>query len=201
MPSQAENRAKYLVQKLNHLDEGGDQTVTMTTVDLTIKGVTSKDIAFASKNETGLGLATATVTAAAARSGFTIAANTVTSCGYDGATGASACTLPAATAGSYIVYRTTAIQAGTNAITITCAGTDEMAPNCVLKMGARVGECDVSAASDIALIWTPAATNCAGGAAGTQIIFYCKEAGFWLTTVDPNPLGTGVGGTLAFASS
>jgi hypothetical protein len=41
MPSQAEERARFLAKKMNHLKDAGAQTVTMNTADVTVNSLTS----------------------------------------------------------------------------------------------------------------------------------------------------------------
>ena len=66
--------------------------------------------------------------------------------------------------------------------------------------GETAGDASAAIASaDKALAITPAATNCGWGQVGSQVSFYCRTAGRWLVRVKGRNLGTGTGGTIAFA--
>tara|TARA_R110002167_G_scaffold297045_1_gene501398 strand:- start:54 stop:737 length:684 start_codon:yes stop_codon:yes gene_type:complete len=113
----------------------------------------------------------------------------------------SAVTLPAATVGNFVMWRQTAQADEANAITFTCAGTDNFEANQVVHAGGEIVG-DVSAAdasADKALAITPAATNCGWGHTGSTCTFYCRTKGRWLVKLVGRNLGTGVAGAVAFA--
>jgi len=108
-------------------------------------------------------------------------------------------TLPAATVGSYVIYRQSAEADEANAIDFNCAGTDTFEANQVVEIGNIAAQSDVSAGSDVKLIITPATTNNAWGLAGSQVHFFCRQAGKWLVKVSCPKEGTGANCALAFA--
>tara|TARA_R110002096_G_scaffold171458_1_gene344288 strand:+ start:598 stop:1137 length:540 start_codon:yes stop_codon:yes gene_type:complete len=137
-------------------------------------------------------------TDAEADTGFTLANNTVTTCAST-SDAAQDFTLPAATAGSYVIYRQSALADAANAMDWICAGTDTFEANQVCSTGELVAQHDVSAATDVKLIITPAATNPGWGQIGSQIHFFCRQDGKWLVKVQGMKLGTGAVTSLSFA--
>ena len=110
----------------------------------------------------------------------TLAADTITFINYTGAA-ACACTLPAATAGTVVVYaQAKDTTGGTNTLSFDCAGSDVYKTGSVIesRSGAEVAF-DTSAASETLLTFTPAnaATNLL--TTGGKIAFICYEKGTW----------------------
>ena len=107
---------------------------------------------------------------------LTLAADTMSIVNYTGAA-AAGCTLPAATAGTIVVY----VQAkdttgGTNTLTFDAAGSDVWATGSVIESRASSeATFDTSAAGETQLVFTPAnaATNLL--TIGGQIAFICYE--------------------------
>ena len=141
-----------------------------------------------------------TFTDADCDAGVTLSSSAVHTCAWDsGAT--SAVTLPAATIGNFVIWRQSGLADEANAVTFTCAGTDNFESNQIVHAGGETaGDASAAIASaDKALAITPAATNCGWGQVGSQVSFYCRTAGRWLVRVKGRNLGTGTGGTIAFA--
>ena len=139
-----------------------------------------------------------TKTDAEADAGFTLANNTVTTCAST-SDAAQDFTLPAATVGSYVIYRQSALADAANAMDWACAGDDTFEANQVVNIGDVVAQYDTSVAADVKLTITPAATNPGWGQIGSQIHFFCRQDGKWLVKVQGMKLGTGAAGTLAFS--
>jgi len=143
-------------------------------------------------------LAAVSKTDAEADANFTLANNTVTTCAST-SDAAQDFTLPAATVGSYVIYRQSALADAANAMDWICAGTDTFEANQVVNIGELVAQHDTSVGTDVKLTITPAATNPGWGQVGSQIHFFCRQAGKWLVKVQGMKLGTGAAGTLAFS--
>jgi len=108
-------------------------------------------------------------------------------------------TLPAATVGSYVIYRQSAEADEANAIDFICAGTDTFEANQIVEIGNIAAQSDVSAGDDVKLIITPTTANNAWGLAGSQVHFFCRQAGKWLVKVSCPKEGTGAACALEFA--
>jgi len=143
-------------------------------------------------------LAAVSKTDAEADANFTLANNTVTTCAST-SDAAQDFTLPAATVGSYVIYRQSGQADAANAMDWICAGSDTFEANQVVSIGELVAQHDTSAATDVKLTITPAATNPGWGQVGSQIHFLCRTEGKWLVKVQGMKLGTGAAGTLAFS--
>ena len=134
----------------------------------------------------------------------TLAADTIHTVNYTGAA-AEACTLPAATAGTRVVYICTLdTQGGTNKLSFDCAGSDVFRTGSVIE--SRSGNAvtfDTSTASETKIEFTPVnQDNDNFICAGSRFIFWCVTAGTWDVHLDPkaDPTGDGLVGTCLFAS-
>ena len=132
---------------------------------------------------------------------ITLAADTITVVDYTGAA-ACAAALPAATAGTVVVY----VQAkdttgGTATLTFDAAGSDVWATGSVIESrGSNEVTFDTSAAGETQLVFTPAnaATNLL--TTGGQIAFICYETGTWHIATSLARETTQVTGAFAFAA-
>ena len=137
----------------------------------------------------------------ATASSLTLAADTISVVDYTGAA-AAACTLPAATQGTVVVY----VQAkdttgGTATLTFDAAGSDVWATGSVIESrGSSEVTFDTSAAGETQLVFTPAnaATNLL--TTGGQIAFICYEKGTWHIATSLARETTQTTGVFAFAS-
>ena len=144
------------------------------------------------------GLSTADTATA---SNITLAADTITVVDYTGAA-ACAAALPAATAGTIVVY----VQAkdttgGTATLTFDAAGSDVWATGSVIESrGSDEVTFDTSAAGETQLVFTPAnaATNLL--TTGGQIAFICYEDATWHIATSLARETTQVKGAFAFAA-
>jgi hypothetical protein len=132
---------------------------------------------------------------------ITLAADTITVVDYTGAA-ACAAALPAATAGTVVVY----VQAkdttgGTATLTFNAAGSDVWATGSVIESrGSNEVTFDTSTAGETQLVFTPAnaATNLL--TTGGQIAFICYETGTWHIATSLARETTQVTGAFAFAA-
>jgi len=132
---------------------------------------------------------------------ITLAADTITVVDY---TGAAACTaaLPAATAGTVVVY----VQAkdttgGTATLTFNAAGSDVWATGSIIESrGSNEVTFDTSTAGETQLVFTPAnaATNLL--TTGGQIAFICYEKGTWHIASKLGGADDATTGAFAFAA-
>jgi hypothetical protein len=137
----------------------------------------------------------------ATASSLTLAADTISVINYTGAAAAAAA-LPAATAGTVVVY----VQAkdttgGTATLTFNAAGSDVWATGSVIESrGSNEVTFDTSAAGETQLVFTPAnaATNLL--TTGGQIAFICYETGTWHIATSLARETTQVTGAFAFAA-
>ena len=111
-------------------------------------------------------------------------------------------TLPAATAGTVVVYAQAKDTAGgTNTLSFDCAGSDVYKTGSVIesRSGAEVAF-DTSAASETLLTFTPAdaATNLF--TTGSKIYFVCYEKGTWVISYEMGGAADATTGAFAFAS-
>ena len=144
------------------------------------------------------GLSKADVATGAA---VTLAADTMSIVNYTGAA-AAGMTLPAATAGTVVVY----VQAkdtagGTNTLTFDCAGTDVWATGSVIE--SRSGgeaDVDISTAGETQLVFTAANATTNLLTVGGQIAFICYETGTWHIASSLARETTQTTGAFAFAS-
>ena len=137
----------------------------------------------------------------ATASSLTLAADTISVVNYTGAA-AAACTLPAATAGTIVIYcQAKDTTGGTATLTFDAAGSDVWATGSVIESRAsNEVTFDTSAASETKLTFTPAnaATNLL--TTGGQIAFICYEDGTWHIATKLSAETTQTTGVFAFAS-
>jgi len=128
----------------------------------------------------------------------TLGSNTVNTAAFD-ANEAVDITLPAATAGNYVIWRQSAAADEATAMDFICAGTDTFEANQVVNVGDIAAQYDVTAAADTKMIITPTTANNGWGEIGSQIHFFCRQDGKWLVKVQGMKLGTGAAATLSFS--
>ena len=90
----------------------------------------------------------------------------------------------------------------TDAATFDCAGTDVLRTGSIIETrDTNKVAYDTSTAGETRVVMTPTATNSFVDL-GTIFIFSCLENGIWDVEMWPNPdpAGTGLTGTVAFAS-
>ena len=137
----------------------------------------------------------------ATSSTITLAADTISYVNYTGAA-ACAATLPAATAGTVVVYAQAKDTAGgTATLSFDCAGSDVYKTGSIIESrGSSEVSFDSSAASETLLTFTPAnaATNLF--TTGSKIYFVCYEKGTWTIAYDLASAAAAVTGAFAFAS-
>ena len=137
----------------------------------------------------------------ATASSLTLAADTISVVNYTGAA-AAACTLPAATAGTVVVYAQAKDTAGgTATLSFDCAGSDVYATGSVIESrGSDEVTFDTSAASETLLTFTAAnaATNLF--TTGSMIAFICYEDGTYHIATKLAAETTQVKGAFVFAS-
>ena len=132
---------------------------------------------------------------------ITLAVDTISFVNY---TGAAACTatLPAAAAGSVVVYaQSKDTEGGTAKLIFDCAGSDVFKTGSIIESrAASEVSFDSSAASETSLEYTPAdvATNLF--TTGSKIYFVCFEKGTWTIAYDFASDALAVTGAFAFAS-
>ena len=137
----------------------------------------------------------------ATASRLTLAGDTISIVNYTGAA-AAACTLPAATQGTIVVYaQAKDTTGGTATLTFDAAGSDVWATGSVIESrGSSEVTFDTSAAGETQLVFTPAnaATNLL--TIGGQIAFICYEDGTWHIASSLARETTQVKGAFVFAS-
>ena len=137
----------------------------------------------------------------ATASTLTLAADTISVVDYTGAA-ACAATLPAATAGTVVVYaQAKDTTGGTATLSFDCAGSDVFATGSVIESrGSSEVTFDTSAANETLLTFTPAnaATNLF--TTGSMIAFICYEDGTWHIASSLARETTQVKGAFVFAS-
>ena len=137
----------------------------------------------------------------ATASSLTLAADTISIVNYTGAA-AAACTLPAATQGTIVVYaQAKDTTGGTATLTFDAAGSDVWATGSVIESRASAEVTfDTSAASETQLVFTPAnaATNLF--TTGSMIAFICYEKGTWHIASRMGGAADATTGAFAFAS-
>jgi len=137
----------------------------------------------------------------ATASSVTLTADAVNIVNYTGAA-ACAATLPAATAGTVVVYmQAVDTTGGTATLTFDAAGSDVWATGSVIESRASSeADIDISAAGETQLVFTPAnaATNLL--TVGGQIAFICYEDGTWHIASSLARETTQTTGAFAFAS-
>ena len=137
----------------------------------------------------------------ATASSLTLAADTISIVNYTGAA-AAACTLPAATQGTIVVYaQAKDTTGGTATLTFDAAGSDVWATGSVIESRATAEVTfDTSAAGETQLVFTPAdaATNLF--TTGSMIAFICYEKGTWHIASKMGGAADATTGAFAFAS-
>ena len=137
----------------------------------------------------------------ATSSTITLAADTITYVNYTGAA-ACAATLPAATAGTVVVYAQAKDTAGgTATLSFDCAGSDVYKTGSIIESrGSSEVSFDSSAANETLLTFTPAdaATNLF--TTGSKIYFVCYEKGTWVISYEMGGAADATTGAFAFAS-
>jgi hypothetical protein len=134
-------------------------------------------------------------------SAITLAADTISVVDYTGAASCNA-TLPAATAGTVVVYNQAKDTAGgTEVLTFDCAGSDAIATSSNIESRAtNEVTYDTSASGETKITFTPAnaATNLL--TTGGKIYFICFQDGTWNLDTDLSKDGTDVTGAFAFSA-
>ena len=142
------------------------------------------------------GLSLADVATAAT---LTLANNTISYVDY---TGAAACvaTLPAATAGSVVVYvQAVEPSGGVNTLTIDAAGTDVFATGSIIETrDSDEAAFDASTAGETSLVYTPINASTNIFTVGAKLYFVCFEDGTW--NIDYELPGVRTKGAFAFAA-
>ena len=132
---------------------------------------------------------------------ITLAADTISVIDYTGAAAAT-CTLPAATAGTIVIYcQAKDTTGGTATLTFDAAGSDVWATGSVIESRAsNEVTFDTSAASETKLTFTPAnaATNLF--TTGSMIAFICYEDGTYHIASKMGGAADATTGAFAFAS-
>ena len=137
----------------------------------------------------------------ATASSLTLAADTISIVNYTGAAAAT-CTLPAATAGTVVVYaQAVDTTGGTAVLTFDAAGSDVWATGSVIESrGSSEVTFDTSAAGETKLTFTPANATTNLLTVGGQIAFICYETGTWHIATSLARETTQVTGVFAFAA-
>ena len=137
----------------------------------------------------------------ATASTLTLAADTISVVNYTGAA-AAACTLPAATAGTIVVYaQAKDTTGGTATLSFDCAGSDAYATGSVIESrGSDEATFDTSAAGETLLTFTPANATTNLLTIGGQIAFICYEDGTWHIASSLARETTQVTGAFVFAA-
>ena len=137
----------------------------------------------------------------ATASTLTLAADTISVVNYTGAA-ACAATLPAATAGTVVVYAQAKDTAGgTATLSFDCAGSDVFATGSVIESrGSSEVTFDTSAAGETKLTFTPANATTNLLTVGGQIAFICYEDGTWHIASSLARETTQVTGAFVFAA-
>ena len=137
----------------------------------------------------------------ATSSTLTLAADTISVVNYTGAA-AAACTLPAATAGTVVVYaQAVDTTGGTATLSFDCAGSDAYATGSVIESrNSDEVTFDTSASGETLLTFTPANATTNLLTIGGQIAFICYEDGTWHIASSLARETTQVKGAFVFAS-
>ena len=137
----------------------------------------------------------------ATASSLTLAADTISIVNYTGAA-AAACTLPAATQGTIVVYaQAKDTTGGTATLTFDAAGSDVWATGSVIESrNSSEVTFDTSASGETQLVFTPAdaATNLF--TTGSMIAFICYEKETWHIASKMGGAADATTGVFAFAS-
>ena len=137
----------------------------------------------------------------ATASTLTLAADTISVINYTGAA-ACAATLPAATAGTIVVYaQAVDTTGGTATLSFDCAGSDAYATGSVIESrSSSEVTFDTSASGETLLTFTPANATTNLLTVGGQIAFICYEDGTWHIASSLARETTQVKGAFVFAS-
>jgi len=137
----------------------------------------------------------------ATASTLTLAADTISVVNYTGAA-ACAATLPAATAGTIVIYcQSKDTTGGTATLTFNAAGSDVWATGSVIESrAANEVTFDTSAAGETQLVFTPANATTNLLTTGGQIAFICYEDATWHIATSLARETTQVTGAFAFAA-
>ncbi len=137
----------------------------------------------------------------ATASSLTLAADTISVVNYTGAA-AAACTLPAATQGTIVVYaQAKDTTGGTATLTFDAAGSDVWATGSVIESRATAEvDFDISTAGETQLVFTAANATTNLLTVGGQIAFICYETGTWHIASSLARETTQTTGAFAFAS-
>ena len=132
---------------------------------------------------------------------ITLAADTISVIDYTGAAAAT-CTLPAATAGTIVIYcQAKDTTGGTAVLTFDAAGSDVWATGSVIESrGSSEVTFDTSAAGETQLVFTPANATTNLLTTGGQIAFICYEDATWHIATSLARETTQVTGAFAFAA-
>jgi hypothetical protein len=148
------------------------------------------------KKPTIFGLAYAAATDAA----IGPAANTLTAWSFVGS--AADIDLPAAVAGVRVAVQFAALLTGTGTVDVDLAGTDVFRTGSLIESrNSNKVVYDTSTAGETKLTLTPTAAHCYWDL-GSVLIFTCLDTGVWDVEfiTKPDPAGTGLTGTAAFAA-
>ena len=132
---------------------------------------------------------------------ITLAADTISVIDYTGAAAAT-CTLPAATAGTIVIYcQAKDTTGGTAVLTFDAAGSDVWATGSVIESrGSSEVTFDTSAAGETQLVFTPANATTNLLTTGGQIAFICYEDATWHIATSLARETTQTTGAFVFAS-
>ena len=172
--------------------EAGFQVATKNTTT----GVFTTRMSSGMPDLTGL-----SVSDVATATSITLAADTISVINYTGAAAAT-CTLPAATAGTVVVYcQAVDTTGGTNTLVFDAAGSDVWATGSVIESrGSAEVTFDTSAAGETQLVFTAAnaATNLL--TTGSMIAFICYEDGTYHIASKMGGAADATTGAFVFAS-
>tara|TARA_R110002167_G_scaffold36233_1_gene114991 strand:+ start:442 stop:1035 length:594 start_codon:yes stop_codon:yes gene_type:complete len=144
-----------------------------------------------------------TVTGSTTVAAMTSTADTIHTFNYAG-DAAQVVTLPAATAGTRVVYVLTVdTTGGTATLTFDCAGSDKYTTGQVIESrNSNAVVYDTSTVGETALVFTPANNANNYISQGSKFLFWCSTTGEWNVHLDAkdNPAGTGLLGATAFGS-
>ena len=137
----------------------------------------------------------------ATASSLTLAADTISIVNYTGAA-AAACTLPAATQGTIVVYaQAKDTTGGTATLTFDAAGSDVWATGSVIESrNSSEVTFDTSAAGETQLVFTPADAATNVFTTGSMIAFICYEKGTWHIASKMGGAADATTGAFAFAA-
>ena len=200
----------YLKNSNRDFDNVLDSYLNMTDGG-TVDNLDSNYVKFACADWNGLSISTKSD--ANADSGFTMAVDTFYEVAWDGG-GASAITLPAATAGALTVFRFTAQADGGQNIVFSCASGEFFAAQTINTDVTNIGDAAANscrwikgtsmtqtvatfggaivtiAATHNTLTIASTATNNQTNI-GAELGFYCETTGYWRLGFKPSELGSG----------